>query len=411
MFMLCTLKTRTRGQARAKAWAGQASKTREKKRKKLGTSHRTPCVPPMRERISIARRALPATIAAVACIVAVLLYGAMFGAASNSQSRAVALGCAAVYIVIVQLLRWQRRQWLETVRKPAALADAIAFLEFPELIFLSLEFGLFKTFAVPSISKLLLKNGQFTKSAASCLRRYNDTNLIMMEVLDKGNLDHPRAVAALQRLNAIHGRYRISNGDYLYTLAVFACEPIEFVNRFGWRCMSQREAEAIHNTFFQIGRRMGLKDVPRTVDDMFAFRDEYEKTQFRASPANVRIGEATFSLLLSSFPSPVRPVVAAFARTLMSRALRRAMGIPDPPSVLRPVASLLLQARSLFVRFLLPPRPQWLHTRRPSRAPGPNGLYYSRFNRYGESYPDGYAVEKLGPPGMPGAAKLAKLDK
>ena len=45
----------------------------------------------------------------------------------------------------------------------------------------ALEFALFRTFAVPSISKLLSETGEFRKRPR---KRYDDTELIMYEILE-----------------------------------------------------------------------------------------------------------------------------------------------------------------------------------------------------------------------------------
>lgn len=40
---------------------------------------------------------------------------------------------------------------------------------------------------------------------------------------------------ALQRMNELHGKYAIRNGDYLYTLSLFIAEPIKWINKYEWR--------------------------------------------------------------------------------------------------------------------------------------------------------------------------------
>ena len=50
-----------------------------------------------------------------------------------------------------------------------------------------------------------------------------------------------RATVALERLNELHGKYPIKNDDYLYTLALFICEPIEWITRYEWRKPDPRE--------------------------------------------------------------------------------------------------------------------------------------------------------------------------
>ena len=57
----------------------------------------------------------------------------------------------------------------------------MATLEFPLVYRLSLEFALFRTYAIPSISKRLAQTRVF---ATACGRRYDDTDLLLREVLE-----------------------------------------------------------------------------------------------------------------------------------------------------------------------------------------------------------------------------------
>src|SRR5581483_8688354 len=110
--------------------------------------------------------------------------------------------------------------------------------DFPFDTVRAFEVALFRTFAVPSISKLLASTGEFLERAQ---KRYDDTDLLLSEILESG-YDGARGRAALRRMNEIHGRYAISNEDYLYVLSTFIYEPIKWNDRFGWRplCANER---------------------------------------------------------------------------------------------------------------------------------------------------------------------------
>jgi hypothetical protein len=103
-----------------------------------------------------------------------------------------------------------------------------------------LEFALFRTYAVPSISGLLAKTGEFERGPR---KRYDDTELILAEILENG-LDSARGRAALARMNAMHGRFGIANEDTLYVLSTFLFEPVRWLERFGWRPMTVHEQQA-----------------------------------------------------------------------------------------------------------------------------------------------------------------------
>src|SRR5947209_16596706 len=67
----------------------------------------------------------------------------------------------------------------------------------------SLEFALFRTFCVPSISALLQHTGEFLRRAQ---KRYDDTDIIVSELMERG-YDSERGKAALRRMNQLHGRF------------------------------------------------------------------------------------------------------------------------------------------------------------------------------------------------------------
>lgn len=151
---------------------------------------------------------------------------------------------------------------------PATEYERIAFLLanqlFPLTIEKALEYALFKTYAVPSISRILSATGEFTERPQ---KRYDDTVLLLAEVSENGR-DHPDSRAAMERINEMHGRFRIRNQDFLYTLSTFVFEPIRALERYGPRPMTDNEKAGWFNAYVQLGRDMGIADLP---DDLGAF--------------------------------------------------------------------------------------------------------------------------------------------
>src|SRR5205809_7172136 len=83
--------------------------------------------------------------------------------------------------------------------------------EFPFEITRGVEFALFRTFAVPTISTILDQTGEFQYRAQ---KRSDDTALILAEIVENG-YDSERGRAAIRRMNKIHSRLPITNDDYL----------------------------------------------------------------------------------------------------------------------------------------------------------------------------------------------------
>src|SRR4051795_12336503 len=148
-----------------------------------------------------------------------------------------------------------RPSYLEQIRALDPVKDhqRVVFLstccDFPFDTTRSLEFALFRTFAVPSISALLARTGEFLHRAQ---KRYDDTDILVSALLEWG-YDSDRGKRALRRMNQIHGRFAIANADYLYVLSTFVYEPIRWNARFGWRLMCPEEKLG----FFYFWREVG----------------------------------------------------------------------------------------------------------------------------------------------------------
>jgi len=157
-----------------------------------------------------------------------------------------------------------RYRILEEIRRldPERDHQRIVFLsschDFPFDTTRALEFALFRTYCVPSISKLLDTTGEFV---ACPQKRYDDTDIIVSELMEWG-YESDRGRRALRRMNRIHRRFDISNEDYLYVLSTFVYEPIRWNERYGWRPMCEQERLGFFHFWREVGRRMGIKGHP-----------------------------------------------------------------------------------------------------------------------------------------------------
>lgn len=184
-----------------------------------------------------------------------------------------------------------------------AVADCqeIAYLlyarEFAWDIERALEFALFRTYAVPAISGLLARTGEFERRPR---KRYDDTELILAEIIENG-FDSERGTAALARMNAMHGRFRIEGGDMLYLLSTFVFEPIRWLGRFGRRPMTAHEAEAWFRYHRGLGARMGIAGIPDEREAFRRFNEGYEAERFRYADSNRAVAAATSDMLIGFY--------------------------------------------------------------------------------------------------------------
>jgi hypothetical protein len=250
--------------------------------------------------------------------------------------------------------------------------------EFPWDYTRALELALFRTYCAPSISKLLAETGEFRDRPQ---KRYGDTALLMAELAAHG-YDSERGKEALRVINRAHGRYKIAAEDMRYVLSTFIYEPIDWLDRFGWRPLSDHERLAAFHFYREVGRRMGIRDVPDDFDEFRAIKVAYEAEHFSYADTNREIGDYTLALMCGWYPRPLRPAVRLGVRALLDEAMRTAFGFEAAPGWVGRVARGGLWARARVV----------------SRMPGRTTSRLARDprNRTYPGYPRGYRPADLG---------------
>jgi hypothetical protein len=241
------------------------------------------------------------------------------------------------------------------------------------------EFALYRTFAVPSIAALLESTGEFTQRTQ---RRYDDTKLILSELVEHG-YDSDRGRQALRRMNLLHGRYKISNADFLYVLSTFVFEPPRWMERYAYRPMVEQEKLALFYFWREVAARMGIQAVPEDPEEFERFNVTYEEEKFQYSLAGHGVALATRGMFLGWFlPPTLRRLGAPPIHALMDDCLLGALGLPRTSPVLRRLVQGALRARGRLTGLLPERRKPFLRTARSHRT-----------------YPRGYQIEELGPPG------------
>ena len=248
--------------------------------------------------------------------------------------------------------------------------------EFPWDYERALEFALFRTYAVPSISALLYQTGEFVLRPR---KRYDDTELILYEITENG-FDSERGRAALRRMNQMHGRFPIANEDFLYVLSTFVFEPIRWIERFGWRTLRDNEIQGILRFYSELGHRMNIKEIPKNRDSFEQYNIEYERTHFKYAEANYHIGSATRNLLLSFYlPKFLWPLGKPFINAMMDAPLCEAFGFYKVPDQFQYFVKNSLKLRGKLLRYF----PERRHPRLGTRVKR-------------QTYPKGYQIEELG---------------
>lgn len=266
------------------------------------------------------------------------------------------------------------------------IACHLATIAFPWDTTRALELALFRTFAAARIGGLLHGTGEFEARAQ---KRYDDTDLLVSEIIEHG-FDSPRGSRAIARINALHGRFRIANDDFLYVLSSFVFEPIRWNQRFGWRLMSEVETQAWFWFWRQVGERLLIRDIPEDYGEFERYSRRYEALNFRCTPASRKVALATRELFAAWFPALLRPLVRRSIHALLDPPLLAAFDLRSPPSWLAWLVATALRTRARLLRWL-PPR------QRPKRR--------TQIPR--ADYPGGYCIESLGPPAAGRAGEAA----
>ena len=248
--------------------------------------------------------------------------------------------------------------------------------EFPWDTIRSLELALFRAFAVAKGTPLLAGTGEFLERTQ---KRYDDTVLILAEILEHG-YDSERGRRALRRMNQMHGRHPIPNDEFIYVLSTFVFEPIRWNERFGWRPLLEQEKLAAYYYWRELGRRMGIRNIPESYEALERYYDEYARENYKFAAENRQLAVATRDLLLSWYlPRFLWPLGRPFVHEMMVDALLDAVGLPRPHWAIRRLTEAAVRLRGLIVRRLPARRQPRLITRQRHAT-----------------YPRGYVIEELG---------------
>ncbi|WEB39228.1 DUF2236 domain-containing protein [Streptomyces yunnanensis] len=275
----------------------------------------------------------------------------------------------------------RRYDWLREIRRLDPERDFLRIHrityahEFPWDITRALELALYRTYAVPSIGRLLAETAELTERAQ---KRYDDTALLLDTVLEHG-FDSGDGRTAIRRINQMHHSYDISDEDMRYVLCTFVVVPIRWIDQYGWRRLSEHEKRAMAAYYGTLGRHMGIRDIPQTYQEFEVFLDAYEEAHFGWDPGARRVADASLDLMAGWY-GPLAPVVRSASMALLDDTLLDAFRFDRPRPAVRTAVRTALKLRARAVR-VLPPR----------RAP-----HYGRQNPEIKGYPDGYRVAELG---------------
>ncbi|KAK3371144.1 hypothetical protein B0T24DRAFT_555190 [Lasiosphaeria ovina] len=311
------------------------------------------------------------------------------------------------YLVVIRLLRYRFRNKLlrkhayptrramaaMTVEEAHAIHGDLSFSEFPLVFYNATSFALFKTYAIPTISKLLMATGQLSRPE-NVSARAADTGVLVAEFTYNAP-GSDRSVDAMARVNFLHSRYRkagaILDDDMLYTLALFALESGRWTDRYEWRKLTPVERCAAGVVYRSLGYALetpfdalkpymlqpGTTDytaaeveadtnVGSTIDGLTwlealdKWSVMYEREKMVPSATSRDVAQCTIGTFLIPVPRFLRPFATNMISALVDPLTRRAMMLPDPRAYHGWLLTTTFALRRWTIRYLLPPRPGWL---------------------------------------------------
>ena len=247
-------------------------------------------------------------------------------------------------------------------------------IEFPKLMGFSIVFALFKTYGIPSVSSLLVSTGQLA-DVDTTSKRTADTGVLLLEFcLTKPSSD--RAVKAISRMNYLHSRYqksgRISNDDMLYTLSLFAIEPVRWVNRFEWRSLTQFEMCASGTFWKAMGDAMKISFAPlpsagqgwgdglHWLEEIETWSVGYEEKHMTYARANETLANGHLELLFLNVPKSLKSTAKQVVAALVGQRLQQAMGLPTPTALCQNIINSIMMIRRWCILHLFIPRLEFM---------------------------------------------------
>ena len=258
--------------------------------------------------------------------------------------------------------------------------------EFPEDAKLGANLAFYRVFSIPHIADLLVRSGEMTRRPA---KRAYDTGLVIFELIASG-FDHPRGRKMVRLLNSVHRPWPIAQEDFTYVLCAFIVVPMRWIERRGWRPLLPAEREAAAHFYAELGRRMGVRNLPRDYADAGRLLDTFEQHHRGPSPAARQLMSATQDVITRRLPRLLGARAAWLTSALLDEPkLSAALGLPRAGRSARRLVDLSYRLRAVVTRRRHPPTEPWFVPGRPA----------------GTLYPDGYRLSDLGPRSISGPSK------
>jgi hypothetical protein len=233
--------------------------------------------------------------------------------------------------------------------------------------------GYLMTIAPPRMTRILIRTGELEHRAR---KRLADQVLIHHEMLTNG-FAPGRGRDALRRMNEMHRKYDITAEDFAAVSVCTTLGQIESAQTYGWREVTDHEITGVIEFERVQALHMNIHDIPTTVPEMVAFRDDYFDRQVSYAPQNRRLAESAIAVLGELLPEHDSAATERILLSVVDPRVVAALGYDYPEEGYR--AKVVRAARA--------------HAAADATEKGAGGALMELIARI---YPDGYEIARLG---------------
>jgi len=180
----------------------------------------------------------------------------------------------------------------------------IAEYEFPRLFQFAWISDFIRTSTDPGVSRATVGSGHIVNGDEFIEHERLQVTIHLMTAFMAHEMKSPIQSLVLARINEHHHRYgaKINSDDMLYLMIHFGFAPVAWINRFGYRQLEDFEIHALWVIWREIACRMGVKYIPKTVEQAQLWRTNFEKSCRWREDANEMMATAMINQIIYPVP-------------------------------------------------------------------------------------------------------------
>lgn len=125
---------------------------------------------------------------------------------------------------------------------------------------------------------------------------------------------------------------------------------------YEWRPMTELEKVAIYTYWKEIGSRMGIENLPPTLEDLEIWTEEYTSRTMYYSDNNRACAEATLGLFVRDLPAFMQNIAKNALISLLEDRVRIALGYEKQSAPITFLTSAVFKIRGFLIRHFYLPR-------------------------------------------------------